>query len=559
MRELLSLIKIDLNTTFGLSAMKYKYFKQKKELWQPIILIVALLSLLPAYGLFIAFLQGLYMGFKMINQEGLLLLMGFMASQIVIFLFGIMFVISKFYFSSDLETLIPLPIKPRNIINSKFISMIITEYLTVLPIVLPFIIVFGLNIRGGIMYWIASILIIAFLPIIPLGLASIIVIFFMRVTNIKGRRDLLRVIGFVLILAIVLGIQIGVQSLTSNISPGEEQEFINSLVQERNSLLQTAGRAFPPSRWAAVALSGLGSIEGTISFGLFMGASILAFYIVSILGEKLFIGGLIGGQEITAKRKRVSNTELEKLSKPKHPIVAVLLRELRILVRTPVFMMNSIGAVIMIPIFIVVPAVISGEMTETISQLNIREYFPIFIFVVMALIGFIGSSNGVASTTFSREGKQFWISRALPGRVEDQVLGKILSALAVQCLGIVTLIISLSFIITVDFLISSSIVILGLLVSIPLILIGMIIDIHRPLLDWDNPQKAMKQNLNVMFSILGGVLYIGISALLIFLMYAFNTPIYLVFTVIIAINIGVSVGLYILLRKSVVNRYVSIE
>lgn len=29
----------------------------------------------------------------------------------------------------------------------------------------------------------------------------------------------------------------------------------------------------------------------------------------------------------------------------------------------------------------------------------------------------------------------------------------------------------------------------------------MIIDIKRPMLDWDNPQKAMKQNLNGLFSV----------------------------------------------------------
>jgi ABC-2 type transport system permease protein len=32
-------------------------------------------------------------------------------------------------------------------------------------------------------------------------------------------------------------------------------------------------------------------------------------------------------------------------------------------------------------------------------------------------------------------------------------------------------------------------------------LLQMIIDIKRPTLDWDNPQRAMKQNLNGMFSL----------------------------------------------------------
>jgi ABC-2 type transport system permease protein len=41
---------------------------------------------------------------------------------------------------------------------------------------------------------------------------------------------------------------------------------------------------------------------------------------------------------------------------------------------------------------------------------------------------------------------------------------------------------------------------LALLAGFFLTAIGMIIDLARPLLDWTNPQKAMKQNLNVLLS-----------------------------------------------------------
>ena len=50
---------------------------------------------------------------------------------------------------------------------------------------------------------------------------------------------------------------------------------------------------------------------------------------------------------------------------------------------------------------------------------------------------------------------------------------------------------------------------MGLLGSIPTTQIGMAIDILRPMLDWDNPQRAMKQNLNVLISLAVGALYLG--------------------------------------------------
>ncbi|HLS52917.1 MAG TPA: hypothetical protein VK031_03020, partial [Tissierellaceae bacterium] len=49
---------------------------------------------------------------------------------------------------------------------------------------------------------------------------------------------------------------------------------------------------------------------------------------------------------------------------------------------------------------------------------------------------------------------------------------------------------------------------LGLLGSIPITQIGLVIDILRPLLVWDNPQRAMKQNLNVLISLGVGSLFV---------------------------------------------------
>ena len=64
-------------------------------------------------------------------------------------------------------------------------------------------------------------------------------------------------------------------------------------------------------------------------------------------------------------------------------------------------------------------------------------------------------------------------------------------------------------VVKLDILIILLIIFLGLLGSIPMTQIGMIIDILRPMLDWNNPQKAMKQNLNVLIGMGVGTLYVG--------------------------------------------------
>ena len=44
------------------------------------------------------------------------------------------------------------PIKPSYIIGSKFVTLMISEYITTLPLILPFILIYGLNTRVNILY-----------------------------------------------------------------------------------------------------------------------------------------------------------------------------------------------------------------------------------------------------------------------------------------------------------------------------------------------------------------------------------------------------------------------
>ncbi len=153
-----------------------------------VILFIALLSLLPTYIMLIKGLKELYLAYNHIGQGPAFLLNGFVYSQIIVLIFGIIFIMSKYYFANDLNILVPLPIEAKNIIGAKFITAMISEYLTIFPIILPFIFIYGINGKEGLLYWLYSLILIFFIPIIPLALVSIIIMLFMRFTNIKGKK-----------------------------------------------------------------------------------------------------------------------------------------------------------------------------------------------------------------------------------------------------------------------------------------------------------------------------------------------------------------------------------
>ncbi len=60
---------------------------------------------------------------------------------------------------------------------------------------------------------------------------------------------------------------------------------------------------------------------------------------------------------------------------------------------------------------------------------------------------------------------------------------------------------------------------LGMAGSVPLLLTGLAVDISRPLLDWDNPQRAVKQNFNVLISMgIGSLITLGLGILTFFML-----------------------------------------
>jgi ABC-2 type transport system permease protein len=171
--------------------------------------------------------------------------------------------------------------------------------------------------------------------------------------------------------------------------------------------------------------------------------------------------------------------------------------------RTPIFLLNGVLSVVLIPIvFLLMWTTGTGAADSSWLRIMLSSLEPTAMALGMALFMTIcGTINGTASSAFSREGAQFWMSKVIPVSPDDQVRGKLLHSLAVAMLGVV----AAGFIILFKFRIGPATLLaaflLAFLASITLTAIGMMIDLARPLLNWTNPQKAIKQNLNVLFGL----------------------------------------------------------
>jgi len=495
MRRLLALLRTGLRQNFALALLKHKVLKERKDIWLVLLAAIGLLSLLPVLWGYVTLLRHIFSILKPMNQETALLTLAILAGQFLILVFGLFYVLSAFYFARDLEFLVSLPARPFEVIGAKFGVILVNEYLTVLFVVAPVFVVYGILAGKPIGYWPLAAIVFLLLPVMPLALAGLLVMAMMRLVNVSRKKDFLILAGSLTLMTITIFLQLG---LASNRNPDELMKFFTA----PDGLVRLVGEKFPPCIWASRALAEGSSSVGLVSLVLFVGVSIGVLLLLLLAAEKLFYRGLIGLSEMAARRKKLSKGAMAKgFSRVRGSGQAIVLREWRLMNRTPIFLLNGILSVILVPvmIFFMVRSE-SGSMTTGI--LKILGSGNRTAGILFAAVFFIacGCLNGTASSTFSREGKNFWISKVIPVAPARQVMGKFLHSYLVAVLGTLGGSLAARFALGLGWQIILPAALLALTAGVLFTAVNMAIDLARPLLTWTNPQRAIKQNLNVVLA-----------------------------------------------------------
>lgn len=216
-------------------------------------------------------------------------------------------------------------------------------------------------------------------------------------------------------------------------------------------------------------------------------------------------------------------------------------------------------AMIIMPLIFAAVFLIQGEgmneLTRLIENLEQGDYYKTLFVIAFGL--FTSISGNPSSSAVSRDGKALMFIKSLPISSKDYVLAKLLHGIelsmfgsAISCiLGEVILKLPV-FNLIMAFIISN-------LILLPIIIVSIIIEFKWPKLNWDDPVKAMKQNLNVVMVVLFGMFilipFIGV------IVYKFlRNPIYGYFTLIL-VPLLISAVLYGWLMKYSNKRYYRIE
>lgn len=560
MKEVVNLTKLFINESLGFSLFFYNQKFNKKEFYKQLFtLIIVPVALIPAFFMYVSLMSATYFGLTMINQTSVFLSIGYIMATVLIIVFGVMYILSEFYFSDNIEELIPLPISQRKLIVAKFLSILVFEYIFAAFIFGPILIIYGVGQGMGLLYVLLAFLVFLTIPVLPLSLMTALIMLMMQSASLKGRKDMLQIVFVFIGLVVIFGVQFWFTGQLGNGDEVDFQQLMNTMLTNNEGILNIIGYVMPSSFLMAWALNKI-TLMSFVWVGALMGITLLSGALMVAIGERVYIKSIVSGKTMK-KGKQLSGAERSKvLGKKSHGAMAVFTMDLRLLLRTPVYFFNNVSVVIIAPLCILLSVSFIEIPPEDLQ--GMQEFFremPILInYLLIAFFIFFGGTSATTATTFSREGKASWLTRMIPVTARDQIMGRTGVAMLIQSLGIVFTIIAIQLIFPLNLSTLLLTVVLGILGSLPILLFGLFMDMNRPLLNWDNPQKAIKNNMNVVITLFVGMAYTGLLIGICGLLGYFVNPL-LGYGLFMLISIGISVVFYKVISNRLETEFLNFE
>ena len=505
------------------------------------------------YGLLFLYFAGLiiFLGYNLldgliaIHQETIFV------GMILFMIFGLGIIqtifssINILYFTKDSEYLLPLPLKPYQIILARTNVMLIAEYVIIFLIGFIPLVMYGILTGAGIVYYLTMILAVILVPILPVLLISMLVMFIMSFAKLTKNRNRFQLFATLLVLAIIIAISISTSGMKQDLT----NEEMAQMVVQANGMIELVKGYVPTVDYLMEALTTNSLFTAIVEVLKTLGITIIGFIVYMLIAQKIYFKGLVGnlfGGGASSSNKEINQKEYRN-SKLYKSYVG---KEFKNMARNPVFLMQCLIPAILIPIIMVV-VVYTGlnsdgmgleQITQMVQQMPTNTFF--IACIILGVIQFFTMFIYISITAISRDGENAVFMKYIPVSLYKQYLYKIIPNII---MNIVTIIITLGM---AEYLLNLPVItlialfvvatIMGTLQSIAMI----IVDLKRPKLNWDSEYAVAKQNLNLVFPVLLAMVNIVILVGFVYLLKDIN------------VYIGVGIlGILYIIATVITNKY----
>ncbi len=434
----------------------------------------------------------------------------------------------------DDQLLLSLPIKRSTVLFVRIFKFYVFELIFntiwLLPIMISYI-RWAENLDWT--YYLVSIIMLFFLPIIPIVLSCIIGAITSSLSSRFKYKNIAQTI-------ISMTVCVGILYVSMNL-----ETFYNYIITHATSINDLITKIYYPAGVYADLITKFDIVKLLI----FILVNIIIFILGILILSKFYFKLNSRLKKITTSKKvKIDNLVIKRNSST----ISLIKKELNTFFKTPVFIVNAGFSLVL---YILVSIVLCIKFNDflpiltdpngfNIAKKTILENLSLLIFI---LISFTSFTTSITNSVISLEGKNINILKSLPIKVEEILMSKIYS-----CLVITTPIILVGDIILfIRFKIGIIEMILLLILSIliPLVshFIGLITNLKYPKLEWENTAEVVKQSTSSFIAVMIGMLLMITSVVLIIIVLGKINSI-IVLSLAILLYIIINLILYIYLK-----------
>ena len=441
--------------------------------------------------------------------------------------------ISLLYFSKDNEYILPLPVKPSQIIIAKTNIILFIEYF--IEIIIGFIplILYGILTMQGPIYYIFMIIVLLIIPIVPIIISSLFVMIIMSFSKFARNKNKFQVIATIFLIVFIM-----LMSFVSSSSNNPSQEEIIQMVTKANGMTTMIKGYFPTLSFAIDALN-INQFGKALINLLSLIVSSLAIYCIYILiAKKIYLKGAVGS---LVSGKRTKKIDLKKGDYTNSNVTKTyILKEFRILLRNPIYLVQCMLPAVLFPILMIGIAIMGivqegGNISEISTMIPQEQANSVFIVAgILSLLQFFVMFIYISATAISRDGQNATFMKYIPLALDKQIMYKVMPNII---MNIITTIISMGifeYILKLPMIHMILIFIVSCIIIVFESYLLILVDLKNPKLEWSSEYSVVKQNINLVWPMIFEIINISIIVLLAFVLNKFNVNIY-AYIIIIAI------------------------
>lgn len=450
-----------------------------------------------------------FLSYEVINElvkvgQPILFLNIFFLLFMMIIIFQIILASTNVYFfSKDLEVLLPLPLKSEELLISKFNTIVVNLYFSELIFAFFPLIIYGICTYAGIIYYVYLFLILLIFPILPTLFISIITMFFMKLSKFIKNKDAFQIIITLIFIFIMFGVEFKLGSTiinkfdnNSNINIEEVVETFNQF----NEKIKNVYKYFLEINPTIEIIKNYNKLNSIFNLLKIIFIDLLFLILFIFIGKKYYLKNILKNNNNYYLNK-IQKNNFQKKCKKITIKKSYIKKEFKLLFKNPIFFMQCIFPIFILIISLIIITIFTFPNLKAILTSDIlgdEIDFSIdlnVICLVLGIIQFIFTISNVSITSISREGKNANYMKFIPVSFFKQFIYKSIPQIIINMLLTFVILILLKVILPEFNLIYLFLIfIIANLFNIINSELMVVVDLYKPNLNWKADYEAIKNN-----------------------------------------------------------------